>query len=100
MNDTPILSIFVPTYNHEYYIKRALDSILMQKTEYSYEVLVGEDVSTDSTRDVLKEYERQHPGNISLDLRETIFGLMIRKFRSRWIFWKPTPSILPLPTTV
>ena len=70
MNDTPILSIFVPTYNHEYYIKRALDSILMQKTEYSYEVLVGEDVSTDSTRDVLKEYERQHPGKITVFYRE------------------------------
>ena len=39
--DDVILSIYVPTYNHEKYIARALDSILMQKTDYAYEVLVG-----------------------------------------------------------
>ena len=57
----PILSIYVATYNHEQYIVQALDSILMQETKYSYEVLVGEDCSTDNTRAVLKAYEQQHP---------------------------------------
>mgnify|MGYP004538349555 CR=1 FL=1 len=65
-----MLSVYVPTYNHEKYITRALDSILMQKTEYSYEVLVGEDVSTDSTRAVLKEYEKAHPGKLTVFYRE------------------------------
>lgn len=65
-----MLSIFVPTYNHEHYIKRALDSILMQKTEYSYEVLVGEDASTDATRAVLQEYEKMHPGKLTVFYRE------------------------------
>ena len=57
-----MLSIYVTTYNHENYIVRALDSILMQKTRYSYEVFVGEDCSTDNTRQVLRQWEQNHPG--------------------------------------
>lgn len=65
-----MLSIYVATYNHEDYIVQALDSILMQKTEYSYEVLVGEDCSTDRTREILKEYEKKHPGKFQIFYRE------------------------------
>lgn len=61
-----MLSICVPVYNHERYIVQALDSILMQKTQYSYEVLVGEDCSTDNTRLVLKEYEKKHPNKFNI----------------------------------
>ena len=64
--DDVILSIYVPTYNHEKYIARALDSILMQKTDYAYEVLVGEDASTDNTRAILKEYEKKYPGRFQM----------------------------------
>ncbi len=63
------VSIYVATYNHEDYIVRALDSILMQKTKYSYEVLVGEDCSTDNTRNILKEYEVQHPNKLTIFYR-------------------------------
>lgn len=66
----PILSIYVPTYNHEKYIEKALDGVLMQKTDYCYEVLVGEDCSTDGTRAVLKEYEAKHPGKLTVFYRE------------------------------
>ena len=66
----PILSIYVAVYNHEKYITQALDSILMQKTDYPYEVLVGEDCSTDNTRAVLKEYEAKHPGKFAIFYRE------------------------------
>jgi len=65
-----MVSIFVPTYNHEKYIVRALDSILMQKTQYSYEVFVGEDCSTDNTRQVLKQWELDHPGKFTILYRE------------------------------
>lgn len=54
------LSIYVATYNHEKYIKRALDSIFGQKTNHTYEVLVGEDYSTDRTKETLKQYEKDH----------------------------------------
>lgn len=69
-NNDIILSIYVATYNHENYIVRALDSILMQKTKYKFEVLVGEDASTDNTRTVLKAYEQQHPGVFTIFYRE------------------------------
>lgn len=55
------VSIFVPTYNHQDYIAQALDSILMQKVDFNIEVFVGEDCSTDNTRQVLKNYEMNHP---------------------------------------
>ena len=56
-----IVSIYVPVYNHEAYIVQALDRIRMQKTEYSFEVFVGEDCSTDNTRQVLQQWEAAHP---------------------------------------
>ena len=72
MNDEQdiILSIIVPTYNHEDYIVEALDSIKMQKTKYKYEVLVGEDASTDNTRQILKQYEMDNPGFLTVFYRE------------------------------
>lgn len=63
MDNEIMLSIMIPTYNHEHFIRKALDSVFMQETEYVYEVLVGEDASTDKTREVLKEYERNHNFN-------------------------------------
>ena len=71
MESTPTVSIYVTTYNHENYIERALDSILMQKTRYSCEVLVGEDCSTDRTREIVKDWERRHPGKFTFFYRET-----------------------------
>lgn len=66
-----MVSIYVTTFNHEKYITRALDSILMQKTQYAYEVLVGEDCSTDNTRAVVQAWEREHPGKFTIFYRET-----------------------------
>ena len=68
--ETPILSIVIPTYNHEKYIAKALDSVLMQKTKYTFETLVGEDCSTDNTRSVLKQYEQRYPGFFTVYYRE------------------------------
>lgn len=59
-SEQPILSIYVATYNHEKYIEQALNSIFAQITKYRYEVLVGEDCSTDDTRRILKRYEKEH----------------------------------------
>lgn len=65
-----MVSVIIPTYNHERYIVQAINSVLMQKTQYSYEVLVGEDKSTDNTRMVLKRFEKTHPGMITVFYRE------------------------------
>lgn len=65
-----MLSIYVVTYGHEKYIREALDSILMQKTKYTYEVLVGEDASPDNTREILREYEEKYPNIFRMYYRE------------------------------
>lgn len=65
-----MLSIIVPTYNHEKYIAQALNSILMQETQYTFEVLVGEDASPDGTRAVLQEYEKKYPDFFTMFYRD------------------------------
>lgn len=52
-----MVSIICNTYNHEDYIGEAIDSFLMQKTGFSFEVLINDDVSTDRTIEILKQYE-------------------------------------------
>ncbi len=68
------LSVLFITYNHEDYIRQALDSVLMQKCSFEFEIVVGEDCSTDSTRDILREYDRKYPGRFNLLFREKNFG--------------------------
>ena len=70
-SNTPMLSIYVPTYNHEKYIGMALESILGQKTRYSYEVLIGDDASQDGTRAVIEQYEKRFPQIFTVFYRET-----------------------------
>ena len=72
MNE-PVLSVLLITYNHEKYISQALDSVLAQKTDFEYEIVVGEDCSTDNTRQILDEYKRRYPGIIRLLYRKRNF---------------------------
>jgi glycosyltransferase involved in cell wall biosynthesis len=62
----PKLSISLITYNHEQYIAEALDSILSQETGFEYEIVIGEDYSTDRTRSIIEEYHAKHPDKIRL----------------------------------
>ena len=55
------VSVIVLTYNHEKYIEQALDSILMQKVSFNYEILVGDDASTDATVPILLKYKKKYP---------------------------------------
>jgi glycosyltransferase involved in cell wall biosynthesis len=57
------------TYQHASFIKEALDSVLMQKVDCPYEICLGEDGSTDGTREICLEYARKHPDKIRLFLR-------------------------------
>ena len=63
-NEEILLSVNMITYNHEKYIAQALDSILMQKVNFKYEIVVGEDCSTDRTRAILLEYKEKHPDTL------------------------------------
>ena len=57
----PQISIICNTFNQEKYIAQALDSFLMQKVSVPFEILVHDDASTDSTADIIREYEKKYP---------------------------------------
>ena len=65
----PLVSVSVPTYQHKPYIRECLDGILGQKTNFAFEVILGEDESTDGTRDICKEYAINHKNIIRCYLR-------------------------------
>jgi glycosyltransferase involved in cell wall biosynthesis len=51
------VSVILITYNHEKYIREAIESVLMQHINYDVEVIVADDCSTDETLDIIKLYE-------------------------------------------
>lgn len=75
----PKVSICVITYNHENFIAQALDSVLMQETNFDYEIVIGDDCSTDDTRNILFNYREKSPDRIKLLLAEKNSGA-IRNF--------------------
>lgn len=59
-----LVSISCITYNHVQYIRQCLDSFLMQKTNFAFEILIHDDCSTDGTTEVIREYEIKYPNII------------------------------------
>ncbi len=68
------LSVIFITYNHERYVEKALRSVCEQETDFDYEVVVGEDCSTDSTREILRRVAEDYPQKVRLLFREKNFG--------------------------
>lgn len=60
----PLVSICCITYNHSEYIRQCLDGFLMQRTSFSYEIIINDDCSTDGTTDIIREYEERYPTQI------------------------------------
>src|SRR5205085_12529467 len=56
----PKLSVLLVTYNHEQYIRQALDSVLMQRTDFDFEIVVADDFSQDSTRAIVEGYQAEY----------------------------------------
>jgi glycosyltransferase involved in cell wall biosynthesis len=76
MGNLPKVSVCIITYNHEKYIEAALEGVLNQQTDFSYEVVIGEDFSTDNTRAILKTYLEKYPDKIRLLLPDKNIGMM------------------------
>lgn len=60
----PMVSVLMPAYNHGAYLAEAIESVLGQETDFSFELLIGEDCSTDNTREIALAYQRQNPNSI------------------------------------
>jgi glycosyltransferase involved in cell wall biosynthesis len=68
------VSVELLTYNEEEFVAQALESVLSQRASFEWEIVVGDDCSTDGTQEVLKSYARDHPGRIRLLLRPRQLG--------------------------
>ncbi len=60
----PLVSVRIVTYNHEKFIRECIDNVLSQKTDFDFEIVVGEDCSEDKTREICFEYQKKHPDKI------------------------------------
>ena len=68
------LSVSIVAYQQEGFIRQALSSALEQEVDFDYEVIVGDDASTDGTRDILREMSRAAPRPVRLLLAEENYG--------------------------
>jgi glycosyltransferase involved in cell wall biosynthesis len=60
------VSVLLSTYNHENFIKWAVESVLMQETDFDFELVIIEDFSTDGTRDIVTNFQKKYPDKIRL----------------------------------
>ena len=83
---TPLVSICVIAFNHENYIRETLDSILKQQTSFDFEIIVHDDASTDTTPQIIKEYQERFPKIIRAILQnENQYSQGIKPF-SKFIY--------------
>lgn len=71
---TPYVSVVMTSYDRGHYIGQAIDCILAQDCKFSFEIIIGDDCSTDNSRELLQSYQEKHPGIIVLNLQEENVG--------------------------
>ena len=72
-NDVKV-SVLIISYKQVKYIKQAIDSVLMQKVDYDYEILLADDCSKDGTLEIMKEYKKKYPNMIKILERKKNLG--------------------------
>lgn len=70
-----LLSVGILTYNQVQYIRQCLDAVLMQDVNFDYEIVVGDDASSDGTQEILREYANRYPNKFVLLLGEKNEGI-------------------------
>jgi len=75
LSKTPIVSVKMITYNHEPYIAQAIEGVVKQETEYPFELIIGEDCSTDGTREIVLDYQRKYPDIIRVVISDKNVGI-------------------------
>lgn len=88
--DNVVVSVVIVTYNQEQWIRQTIDSILAQKTDYPFEVIIGDDCSKDATLSICREYEDKYD-NVKVIAHPTNQGLIgnwvacVRECRGKYI---------------
>lgn len=72
----PLVSACIITYNHEDYIVKCLEGALAQQVDFSYEIVIGDDFSSDRTKELCLEYSAKFPGLIRYIRREKNLGMI------------------------
>ena len=75
MENAPLVTVVITTYNQEHTIARAIDSVLAQKTDFPFEIYISEDCGSDGTRALLLRYAARWPHLIRLNLRQRNVGI-------------------------
>lgn len=74
MSTIPIVSVWMVTFNHQDYIAQAVESVMMQQTDFNVHLFIGEDFSSDNTRVICQSLKQKYPDQISLFLNEKNLG--------------------------
>jgi glycosyltransferase involved in cell wall biosynthesis len=80
--NSPLVSIASISYNQERFIAQAIDSWLMQQCDFNFEIVIGEDCSTDNTLKIIKEYQARIPNLIKVITSESNVGMMSNFMRT------------------
>jgi hypothetical protein len=72
----PLLSVEMITYNHDAYIAQAIEGVLQQKTSFPFELVIGEDCSTDRTRPIARDYQRRYPDIVRVITSDRNVGMI------------------------
>ena len=65
----PLLSVCLITYNQQNYIEQAIESVLMQQVNFSWQLIIADDCSTDETGEIIKAYQNKFPARMVIDQR-------------------------------
>lgn len=74
--ENPLVSVIIITYNQEKYITQAVESVLCQQCNFPFEIVIGEDKSTDNTRQICIDLQKKYPDKIRLILNEKNKGVV------------------------
>lgn len=75
----PLVSVSIITYNHKRFIAQCLEGVLQQITNFDFEVIIGDDSSTDGTTEICQEYQNKYPDKIKLNIRAREHVIYINK---------------------
>ncbi len=85
----PVVSVNMITYNHESYIAQAIEGVLQQETSFPFELVIGEDCSTDGTREIVFDYQKKYPDIIRIITSDQNVGMRKNGLRTtRACRWK------------
>lgn len=95
-HSSPLLSICCITYNHEKYINEAIDSFLMQETDFPFEILIHDDASTDNTTEIIRSYAKKYPHIINLIIQKENQYMKCGLINPRFVFPKTRGKYIAL----